>query len=165
MDLPNVVRSIAAKTRMESHALNIGEAARASGISAKMIRYYEATGLVPRAGRTAGGYREYDGDAIDRLRFIRRARDLGFSLDRVGQLLSLWSDRERHSADVKAVALAHVAELEARTREMAAMISTLRKLAQACEGDDRPDCPIIEELAEPAGGACKSSAAVRRSAR
>ena len=132
--------------------MNIGEAASASGISAKMIRYYEASGLVPRAGRSAGGYREYDNSAVERLRFIRRARDLGFSLERVGRLLALWSDRERHSSEVKAVALEHVAELEARTREMAAMIATLRHLAQACEGDDRPDCPIIEELAHPKQG-------------
>jgi MerR family copper efflux transcriptional regulator len=126
--------------------LNIGHAAAASGISAKMIRYYESIGLVPEIGRTASGYREYDDGAIQRLRYIRRARDLGFSLERVSELLALWSNRGRHSADVKVLALAHISELEARARDLAAMIKTLRSLARSCGGDKRPDCPIIEEL-------------------
>ena len=126
--------------------MNIGEAARTSGISAKMIRYYEAIGLAPQAGRGASGYRAYDEADVQRLRFIRRARDLGFSIDRVRDLLKLWTDRDRHSADVKSVALAHVAELEKRAVELKSMIKTLRSLARACEGNDRPDCPIIEEL-------------------
>jgi MerR family copper efflux transcriptional regulator len=126
--------------------MNIGEAARTSGISAKMIRYYEAIGLAPQAGRRASNYRAYDAADVQRLRFIRRARDLGFSIDRVRDLLKLWTDRDRHSADVKSVALAHVAELEKRAAELNSMIKTLRNLARACEGDDRPECPIIEEL-------------------
>ena len=128
--------------------MNIGQAAKASGISAKMIRYYESIGLFPLAGRTAGGYRNYDDMDVQRLRFMRRARDAGFSLERVRDLLKLWSDRDRRSADVKSLALAHIAELEARTAELRAVINTLRKLADACEGDDRPDCPIIDEFAE-----------------
>ncbi len=111
-----------------------------------MIRYYESIGLVPKAGRTNGGYRDYDEADIHRLRFIRRARDLGFSFERVRALLKLWSDRDRSSADVKALALAHVGELETRAAELRAMIKTLRHLADACEGDDRPHCPIIDEL-------------------
>lgn len=126
--------------------MNIGQAAKASGISAKMIRYYESVGLVAQAGRAANGYRDYDAADVQRLRFIRRARDLGFSLDRIGGLLALWSDQGRHSADVKALALAHIAELEGRAAELNAMIGTLRKLARACDGDQRPDCPIIDEL-------------------
>jgi Cu(I)-responsive transcriptional regulator len=126
--------------------MNIGQAATASGLSAKMIRYYESIDLVPAVGRTPGGYREYDDSAIQRLRFIRRARDLGFSLERVSELLALWSDRGRHSADVKSLALAHISELESRASDLTAMIKTLRSLARSCGGDDRPDCPIIEEL-------------------
>ena len=127
-------------------AVNIGQAAQASGISAKMIRYYETIGLFPRAGRTPGGYRDYDTPDVQRLRFIRRARDLGFPLERIRELLELWSDQDRHSADVKSLALAHIAELEARARELRGMIKTLRTLARACDGDHRPDCPIMEEL-------------------
>jgi len=126
--------------------VNIGQAAKTSGVSAKMIRYYESIGLSPAAGRTSGGYRNYDPSDVQRLRFIRRARDLGFPLEKVRDLLKLWSDRDRHSADVKALALAHIAELETRANELKGMIGTLRNLARACEGDDRPDCPIMDEL-------------------
>ena len=126
--------------------MNIGEAAKASGVSAKMIRYYEAVGLAPAAGRTTNGYRRYDATDVQRLRFIRRARDLGFSLERVRNLLALWSDRSRHSSDVRTLALAHVAELEGRAAELGSMIKTLRSLVAACDGDDRPACPILEDL-------------------
>lgn len=126
--------------------MNIGQASNASGISTKMIRYYESIGLVPRAGRTGSGYRDYAPADIHRLRFIRRARDLGFSFDQVRELLKLWSDKTRSSKNVKAVALAHIAELEMRATELKEMIRTLKHLADACEGDHRPDCPIIEEL-------------------
>jgi MerR family transcriptional regulator, copper efflux regulator len=111
-----------------------------------MIRYYETIGLFPEAGRTAGGYRDYETADVQRLRFIRRARDLGFSLERIRELLKLWSDRNRHSADVKSLALAHIAELEARAAELRGMTKALRALARACDGDQRPDCPIMEEL-------------------
>lgn len=132
--------------------MNIGQASAASGISAKMIRYYESIGLVPRVGRTDGGYRDYETADVHRLRFIKRARDLGFSFEQVRELLKLWSDRRRSSSSVKKVALVHIEELEARRRELDTMIGTLRSLATACGGDDRPDCPIIEDLE--AGGAC-----------
>ena len=126
--------------------MNIGQAAQASGITAKMIRYYELIGLFPQAGRTANGYRDYETADVQRLRFIRRARDLGFSLKRIRELLELWSDQDRHSADVKSLALAHIAELEARAAELKGMMKILRTLACACDGDQRPDCPIMEEL-------------------
>ena len=127
-------------------AVNIGQAAKASGISAKMIRYYESIGLVPKAGRTVGGYRDYGDADVHRLLFIRRARDLGFSFERVRELLKLWSDQKRSSANVKALALAHIDELEKRATDLRQMIKTLRHLAEACEGDNRPHCPIIDEL-------------------
>jgi MerR family copper efflux transcriptional regulator len=126
--------------------MNIGEAAAASGISAKMIRYYESVGLIPSAGRSASGYRVYSQDDIHTLRFIRRARDLGFSVEQISALLALWRDRSRASADVKNLALSHVEKLEAKRREIDEMIRTLRHLASHCHGDDRPGCPILDEL-------------------
>jgi MerR family transcriptional regulator, copper efflux regulator len=126
--------------------VNIGQAARESGISAKMIRHYEAIGLVPGVGRTKGGYRHYDQADVHRLQFVRRARDLGFSFEQVRELLKLWSDRRRSRGDVKALALDHIAELEERAAELRQMIRTLRHLADACDGSNRPDCPIIKEL-------------------
>ncbi|OQM73914.1 Cu(I)-responsive transcriptional regulator [Manganibacter manganicus] len=128
--------------------MNIGQASRASGVSSKMIRYYEQTGLIPKAARQDSGYRDYDEADIHRLRFIRSARDLGFTVEQIGELLALWSDRERASADVKALALGHVDALKQKQAEIAAMIATLENLAKRCHGDDRPDCPIIEGLAE-----------------
>jgi len=130
--------------------MNIGEAAKASGVSAKMIRYYEEIGLIPKAPRAASGYRNYEGADVHTLRFIRQARDLGFSIEKISELLALWRDRDRSSADVKKVALTHLAELEGRIRELQAMADTLRHLASNCHGDDRPDCPIIDTLAAPA---------------
>ncbi|UIF86174.1 Cu(I)-responsive transcriptional regulator [Cupriavidus sp. UYPR2.512] len=129
--------------------MNIGEAAQASGVSAKMIRHYESIGLVAAPPRTEGGYRRYDERAVHTLRFVRRARNLGFSLDEIRNLLSLWHDRGRASADVKALTLRHVADLELRIAELAAMRDTLRELAQHCSGDDRPDCPILADMAQP----------------
>lgn len=126
--------------------MNIGEAAAASGVSAKMIRHYEETGLVPPARRTEAGYRIYDQRDVETLRFVRRARDLGFPLDRIGALLDLWRDRGRASAEVKALALAHVAELERKAAELEAMARTLRHLSDCCHGDRRPDCPILDDL-------------------
>jgi MerR family gold-responsive transcriptional activator of gol and ges genes len=126
--------------------MNIGEAARASGVSAKMIRYYEQTGLIPAAGRSLSGYRLYGPKEVQTLRFIRRARVLGFPMEKVAELLALWQDRARASADVKLVAEAQVAALAARIAEMQAMQATLRHLVQACAGDDRPECPILADL-------------------
>lgn len=131
--------------------MNIGDAARASGVSAKMIRYYEDTGLIPAAARTAAGYRVYAEQDVHRLRFIRRARDLGFSVEGIRELLGLWRDRDRQSADVKRLALAHVAELRQKIRELEDMASTLETLAACCHGNDRPDCPILSELEQPGG--------------
>jgi len=126
--------------------MNIGQAARASGVSAKMIRYYEAIGLVPAAGRTPSGYRIYSDTEIQILRFVRRARDLGFPVTKIEALLALWRDRSRHSADVKRLALEQVEELRRKIAEMQAMADTLDELARTCGGDDRPDCPILSDL-------------------
>ena len=127
---------------------NIGEAAARSGVSAKMVRHYESLGLLPAVGRTESGYRQYAEREVHTLRFIRRARDLGFSMAEIAALLKLWQNRRRASADVKRIALAHVADLDRRMQEMAAMKQTLERLAACCHGDDRPDCPILDELAE-----------------
>jgi len=126
--------------------MNIGKAAKASGISAKMIRYYESIGLIESAVRTEAGYRVYSDSDIHRLRFIRRGRDLGFSVEQIIELLALWGDRSRASADVKQIAMTHVAELEHRMRELKQMTDTLRHLADHCRGDERPHCPIIDNL-------------------
>jgi MerR family transcriptional regulator, copper efflux regulator len=136
--------------------MNIGEAARASGVSAKMIRYYEQSGLVAKAVRTQAGYRTYGAADVHTLRFISRARDLGFPVERIAGLLALWRDRERASADVKAVALVHLAELEAKIAGLQAMQRTLEHLVAHCHGDGRPDCPILEGLGEPASGPAPS---------
>lgn len=127
--------------------MNIGQAATASGVTAKMIRYYESIGLVPAAQRTDSGYRVYGQREVHTLRFIRRARKLGFSLERIAELLSLWQDGSRASADVKRIALNHVAELEQRIRELTEMRDTIATLAACCHGDDRPDCPILQGIA------------------
>ncbi|AEE67057.1 merR family transcriptional regulator [Bordetella pertussis] len=126
--------------------MNIGDAAQASGISAKMIRYYESIGLIGPAARTESGYRVYGDAELHTLRFVRRARDLGFSVEQMNELLALWRDRSRASADVKRIALEHVATLERKADELRQMADTLKHLAHHCHGDTRPDCPIIEEL-------------------
>ena len=126
--------------------MNIGGAAKASGVSAKMIRYYEATGLIPAAGRTGSGYRVYSDTEVQMLRFIRRSRDLGFPVDKIEELLTLWRDRSRHSADVKRLAQEQIDGLERKIGEMQAMKETLQNLADACCGDMRPDCPILVDL-------------------
>lgn len=128
--------------------MNIGQAAKASGVSAKMIRHYESIGLIEAADRTEAGYRTYRDNEIATLRFIRRARDLSFSTSQIKDLLALWQDRGRASADVKRLALQHVAGLEARMRELREMAGTLKHLAKNCHGDARPDCPIIEEFSQ-----------------
>ncbi len=137
----------------------IGEAAAASGVSAKMIRHYEGIGLIPPAARTSSGYRLYADADIHRLRFIRRARALGFPMKQVERLLALWSDRSRASAEVKRLATEHAGELGARIAEMQAMQRTLLALASRCHGDDRPDCPILDDLQDGGGGGCAGGSA------
>jgi len=127
--------------------LNIGEAAQASGVSAKMIRHYEEIGLVPKAGRTGAGYRVYREADVHRLRFVRRARDMGFSMKEIEALLGLWNDRRRASSEVKRLATKHIADLDQKIAELQAMRRSLAELSRHCHGDHRPDCPILEDLA------------------
>lgn len=131
---------------MEKVEMVISEAAKASGVSAKMLRYYESIGLLPNVPRTASGYRTYGKREVETLRFIRRSRDLGLSMDRVRLLVGLWHDGGRPSREVKRIALEHVAELHIKISELTAMCSTLEELAAACRGDHRPDCPILRDL-------------------
>lgn len=145
--------------------MNIGQAAKLSGVSAKMIRYYEQIGLIPPAFRSDSGYRHYGLPNVHSLRFIGRARDLGFSIEQISTLLVLWHDRSRASADVKALALSHAAALKAKIAELEAMAQTLEHLAAHCDGNDRPDCPILADLAEPAPADRKQSLAPHRAPR
>lgn len=131
-----------------SGPFNIGQAATQSGVSAKMIRHYETLGLLPAVPRTDAGYRQYGEAQIHTLRFIRRARLLGFSMAEIAELLKLWQNQGRASADVKRIALTHVADLERRIAEMQAMRQTLQELASCCQGNQRPDCPILSGLAD-----------------
>jgi MerR family copper efflux transcriptional regulator len=126
--------------------MNIGDAAECSGVSAKMIRYYESIGLIAKSLRTESGYRQYVDTDVHTLRFIRRARDLGFSVDRIRELLKLWSDRRRASHEVKKIALAHVAALDSDIRKLTEIRDELGRLARRCHGDGRPECPILEDL-------------------
>ncbi len=126
--------------------MNIGRVAEAAGVSTKMIRHYESIGLLPAAGRTLAGYRIYSERDVHVLRFIRRARDLGFGIKEIAELLGLWNNRRRASADVKRLAGQHMAQLDAKIGEMQSMRDTLAHLARHCHGDERPDCPILEDL-------------------
>jgi len=130
--------------------MKIGEVAESSGVPAKTIRYYESVGLIPAAERADNGYRAYRENDVRTLRFIQRARSLGFSVEEVGELLPLWQDRSRASADVRAIALRHVEEVERKIRELQTVRDALLDLVHRCHGDDRPDCPIIDTLAEDA---------------
>lgn len=126
--------------------MQIGDASARSGVSAKMIRHYERIGLMPLPDRRENSYRDYDQSDVHRLLFIRRARDLGFSIEQIRDLLRLWSDRDRSNAEVKAIALDHLRELETRIARMREMATTLAHLAEACDGSGRPDCPILHGL-------------------
>ena len=126
--------------------MNIGQAARHSGLSAKMIRYYESIGLLKAANRSDSGYRLYSDDDLHTLAFIKRSRDLGFSLEEVGKLLTLWQDRQRASGDVKALARQHIEQLNQKIRELTGLRDTLQELVESCQGDHRPDCPILKDL-------------------
>lgn len=140
--------SNASDTSTETSILTIGQLAKASGVSAKMIRYYESIELLPPAERTESNYRIYAEKDVHRLRFIHRARKLGFSLDHIRVLMALWQDQSRSSREVKSLAIEHIGELEARIAEMQSMVDLLQKLTHQCQGNDRPDCPILEELAK-----------------
>lgn len=126
--------------------MNIGQASKGSGVSTKMIRYYEQIGLIPKADRRDSGYRDYAQSDVHMLRFIRRARDLGFAVAEIHDLLSLWRDKSRQSADVKRIAEAHIAKLRERIESLDQMAATLGTLVECCAGDERPDCPILAEL-------------------
>ena len=127
--------------------MNIGEAAHATGVSAKAIRYYESVGLIPRATRSESGYRHYSDTDVHTLRFIRRARDLGFAVGEIDGLLALWRDRRRPSSAVKALAMERIAVLDAKAAELMAMSRTLKHLVDHCSGDSRPQCPILDDIA------------------
>jgi MerR family copper efflux transcriptional regulator len=127
--------------------MNIGEAAKSSGVSVKMVRHYEAIGLLPKAKRTFSNYRVYSEHEVHELRFIRRGRDLGFSMDEIRELLGLWRNTSRSSAAVKRIAGKHIADLKAKIGELQAMVGTLEHLTKHCHGDERPDCPILDDLA------------------
>ena len=126
--------------------MKIGEASKRSGVSQRMIRHYEAIGLMPKAARRDSGYRDYDEREVRTLGFVRRARDLGFPIDEIAQLLALWHDRGRSSAEVKALALSRATELRRKARQLDEMRRALEHLAESCHGDSRPDCPILDEL-------------------
>lgn len=132
--------------------MKIGEVSAASGVSARMIRHYEKIGLIAPAARRDSGYRDYGQRDVHTLRFIRRARDLGFGIEEIRQLVDLWNDRSRASGDVKALALARAAELKRKARELDSMRRSLERLAAGCHGNDRPDCPILEDLEAPGEG-------------
>jgi Cu(I)-responsive transcriptional regulator len=126
--------------------MNIGALAESSGVNAKMIRHYESIGLIPKASRSEGGYRQYSENDVHILRFVKRARNLGFAMKEIKKLIGLWRNRSRASSEVKALALSHLEELELKIQELQDMASTLRHLAKNCHGDHRPDCPIIKNL-------------------
>lgn len=146
-----------------SGPFNIGEAARRSDVSAKMVRHYESLNLLPGVNRTDSGYRQYTDKEVHTLRFIKRSRDLGFSMAEIADLLKLWQNRRRSSSDVRRIATRHVDDLNKRMAEMAAMKNTLEHLIHCCQGDHRPDCPILDELGKAPPPAVRKSAAQSRS--
>ncbi len=131
---------------IEGRKMNIGEAARQAGVTSKMIRHYESIHLIAASPRTNSGYRIYSDEAVHELRFIKRARHMGFSLDQIAELLSLWRDKDRASAEVKQLARRHIDELDTRIRQLQEMRASLEVLATACHGDNQPDCPILNRL-------------------
>lgn len=131
--------------------LSIGDAATLTGVPAKTIRYYESTGLIPPAERASNGYRIYGERAVHLLRFVKRARDLGFSVEKVGQLLELWANENRASSEVKRLAVAHLEEIDSKIASLEELRTTMQTLIECCHGDDRPDCPILEDLASNPG--------------
>lgn len=142
--------------------MNIGDAAKAAGLSAKMIRHYERLNLLPPAGRSFSGYRQYAEREVRMLRFIRRARDLGFSLEEIRNLIGLWQDQARPSREVKALAQAHLHQVERKLNELLTVKEALQHLVTCCHGDERPDCPILEDLAGEMAAEPSPSVARRR---
>ncbi|BEP94381.1 Cu(I)-responsive transcriptional regulator [Acidovorax sp. A79] len=140
-----------AEPALPSRPLSIGEAARSAGISARMVRHYESLGLLSAVARTDSGYRQYTEADVHTLHFIRRSRDLGFSMEEIAELLALWHDRSRASSQVKRIAQAHIDDLSERIAAMQAMQRTLKTLVSCCQGNDRPDCPILDDLAAAPG--------------
>jgi len=126
--------------------MNIGEVAKQSGVNSKMIRRYEELGIIPKAGRSFSGYRQYSSNDIHVLKFVKRSRELGFSMKDIKQLVSLWRNKSRTSSQVKNIAIKHINELEKKLAELQSMLKTLKHLSKNCHGDHRPDCPILEEL-------------------
>jgi MerR family transcriptional regulator, copper efflux regulator len=170
LDLPTVGNPIFVavaelRRRATETTMNIGQAAKASGVSAKMLRYYESIGLIPKAGRTDAGYRTYGEADVNTLRFIRRARDLGLPIERIKLLVGLWRDKGRPSAEVKRIAAEHVAELRAKIAELAGMCAALQELADACHGDHRPECPILRDLEGGPGSVAPIAPAARKPGR
>jgi MerR family copper efflux transcriptional regulator len=147
------------------YPMNIGQAAEAAGVTAKMIRHYESLGLIPQASRTDAGYRQYTVREVATLRFIRQSRSMGFSMKHIEQLLGLWGDTRRESRDVKALAREHIAELDRKMSEMAQMKAMLEPLAEGCHGDHRPDCPILRRLSGDAQPAPTLAAKAERKTR
>lgn len=145
-----------------SYPMNIGEAAQAAGVTAKMIRHYEGMGLIPEASRTDAGYRQYTAREVDILRFIRQARSMGFSMKDIAQLLELSANKDRESREVKALARQHIAELDRKMQELAQMKTALEQLAAGCHGDHRAVCPILEELSNPTAPASGAPAAPKK---
>lgn len=137
-----------AHANSDNRTLTIGQAATASGVSAKMIRHYEALGMIPPSRRTAGNYRYYSDADVQTLRLVRRARDLGFSMEDITTLVSLWRNRSRASSTVRRLALQHIEQLEEKIAHMQSMVRTLQELADHCHGDARPECPILDDLAK-----------------
>ena len=142
--MPNAPAELAAAK--EQGYYSIGRAAELSGVTPKMIRHYESLELIPKAARTVGDYRVYTAADVHTLRFVRRARTLGFSMDEIGELLNLWRNKRRASAEVKRLALKHVAELDSKIEELQSMRGALANLAEHCHGDERPECPILDDL-------------------
>lgn len=145
-----------------SYPMNIGEAAQAAGVTAKMIRHYEGMGLIPEASRTDAGYRQYTAREVDILRFIRQARSMGFSMKDIAQLLELSANKDRESREVKLLARQHIAELDRKMQELAQMKAALEQVAAGCHGDHRADCPILEALSNPTAPAPAAPAAPRK---
>ncbi len=127
--------------------MNIGEASKKSGVSAKLIRHYESIGIIPKASRALSGYRTYSDREVNILKFVKRSRSLGFSMEEIKKLVSLWRNKKRTSQEVKKLATKHIDELEQKISELQSMVETLKHLAMNCHGDERPDCPILDELA------------------